>query len=116
MNALRRLLFPLLLLALGACSSSENATTAVTGHVTWKGGNIPDGDILLYPEGMDGNPDPGKIKDGVYSLQAKPGKKIVYIFYSREKPGDPGVMNQREREQVIPKEFNHESTLTIEVK
>src|SRR5262245_49370575 len=103
-------------LLLTSCSSKEK-TIPVSGTVTWEGQKIPDGDILLYPENMkSANPDPGRIIDGIYRVEVKqPGKKVVHIFYSREKPVPAGVMGQKEREQLIPKEYNHESRLRVEV-
>src|SRR5438128_9818163 len=71
-----------LLLALG-CGSG---TCEVTGTVTFDGQPVAHGDILLTDvEGRLG-PDYGKIEDGRFVLQAKPGRKRVEIRASREVP------------------------------
>jgi hypothetical protein len=103
-------------IALVLCScGSQTAKIPVTGTVTWNDEAIPQGDILLIPEGDAQNPDPGKIVNGQYTVETTPGPKVVHIFYSREKPGPVSVMNQKEREQVIPAEYNHASRLKIVV-
>src|SRR5437016_5081016 len=69
------LLHMVLLLALG-CGSG---TCEVTGTVTFDGQPVPHGDIVLNDvEGRLG-PDYGKIEDGKFALQAKPGGKRVEI-------------------------------------
>jgi hypothetical protein len=111
-----RLLLPLVCALLALSCSSKEKTIPVTGTVTWNGEPIPEGDILLYPENNPTVPDPGKITNGKYKVDVKaPGKKIVHVFYSREKPMPAGVMGQKEREQMIPKEYNHASRLRIDV-
>ena len=100
------------------CScSSKVKKVPVTGTATWKGEAIPEyGDIILHPEDNASMPDAGKIVNGRFKVETTPGRKIVQIFWAPEKPVPVGVMGQKEREQKIPAEYNHESILKIEVR
>ncbi len=104
------LLRMVLLLALG-CGSG---TCEVTGTVTFDGQPVPHGDIVLNDvEGRLG-PDYGKIEDGRFALQAKPGRKKVEIRASREVPERKTEMGAY-FEDYIPRRYNAETTLTADV-
>lgn len=105
-----------IVLALCACGSKVKKI-AVTGSASWNGEPIVEyGDIILHPDDNASMPDAGKIVNGRFQVMTTPGRKKVQIFYAPEKPVPAGVMGQREREQKIPIEYNHETTLIIEVK
>ena len=55
------------------CGSSAKDTCAVSGTVTWNGKPLPEGTILFVSEDGTGVPDPGKIEEGKFRLQVKPG-------------------------------------------
>jgi hypothetical protein len=88
----------------------------VSGDVSWQGEQIPDGDIIFYPEDGKTLPDVGRIVNGRYETKARPGRKIVQIFATKEKPVPKGVMNQKEREPIIPTKYNAESRLAVEIR
>ncbi len=99
-----------LVLPLG-CGSG---TCQVTGTVTFDGQPVPEGDIILNDvEGRLG-PDYGKIADGRFAFQAKPGRKRVEIRASREVPEKRTEMGVY-FEDYIPRRYNSETILSAEV-
>lgn len=108
---------PLTLLLLLAGCSNEPATYPVKGTVMWQGQPLLDGHVVLNPDGPESiRPDAGKIEKGEFAFRATAGKKRVEIWANREKPGQVNkVMGLREKEQFIPRRYNTESILKIEV-
>lgn len=98
--------------------SNEPPTYPVKGTVTWQGQPLPDGHVVFKPDGQNIRPDADKITNGEFAFRATQGAKRVEIWANREKPGQEKnkVMGLREKEQYIPKRYNSETTLKIEVK
>lgn len=113
----------LLLLPLAGCSSK----TRLEGTVTLNGANVEDGTITLFAYGETGRTRSnvsGKIKDGKYYVDSdqglSPGSYKVEIHWlkktGKQIPGnDPPNMVDETRE-AVPKQYNTETTLTVEVK
>ena len=88
----------------------------VTGTVTLDDKPLPEGDIIFVPDDKTQGAEAGKIKDGKYTLKAKPGPCHVKITATREIPGKKGPMgNEPAIEDYIPKQYNDETTLTENV-
>jgi len=114
----------LLFLALGGvcfaigCDKGPTMAT-VTGSVTYDGKPVPEGDITFSDPENKIAPDAGKIKDGVYTVSVKPGKKKVDIRASKlEKlpAGKKGAMGETEMPvDYIPDKYNLKSELTADV-
>jgi hypothetical protein len=107
----------LLLLAIAplGCGGSGPETYPVSGTVTFDGQPVPDGDILFVPADGKGLPDPGKIENGEFSFDAKPGPKRVEIEASRQTGPVDTSMGMAPRQPYIPACYNTETTLTAEV-
>ena len=107
----------LLLGVLGCGGGIE--TYSVSGAVTMDGQPVEEGDIIF--EASDGSigSDAGKIIDGKYSLEVKPGRKKVVIRSQRKVPGKSieGAMGEKldETEEAIPARYNESTELTAEV-
>jgi hypothetical protein len=102
--------------ALLGCGPSKPETYPVSGTVTWNGQPLPEGSIRFEPEDAKGlPPDPGQIKDGKYQLQARPGKKRVQIYATRESGKIDPIMGAAPREQYIPAKYNDKTELRAEV-
>jgi hypothetical protein len=115
-------------LSLAGCSGS----TRVEGEVTFDGQPVDEGTINFFQEGDSGKRTnvPGKIKDGRYvvrfSDQLNPGSYRVEIYWykgkaltTRNDPDlthEPGWGQKTDRRQVIPKQYNFQTSLSAEVK
>jgi len=95
------------------------ATSTVTGNVTFEGKPLPDGDIVFFDPENKLAPDAGKIKDGVYSVAVKPGKKRVEIRASKMQklpPDKKGAMGETELPMdYLPEKYNQKSELTADI-
>ena len=109
------LLFSVSILLLSGCGSGGPQTCTVTGTVTFNGNPLPEANILFEPESGKGVPDSGKIIDGKYKLEVKPGKKQVKITATREVGEPDPVMGARRRVSFIPAEYNSSTKLSAEV-
>ena len=107
---------PLLVLCLLGYGTSGPQTVAVTGEVTYDGAPLEQGDILFIPQDQTLAPEAGKIKDGKYSLQAKPGTCRVEIRAVKNGPDTPVFEGQPLASNFLPPEYNLQSKLTAEVK
>jgi hypothetical protein len=103
------------LLAVYGCSPT-GGLQEVTGNVTFDDKPIPEGDILFVPDDKALGAEAGKIKDGKYTVKAKPGPSHVKIMASHEVPGKKGPMGEDPAiEPYIPKKYNDETELTADV-
>jgi hypothetical protein len=100
--------------ALTGCGPSEFET--VTGAVTFDGQPLPTGDIIFQPADPKYGPDAGKIINGKFTLQVRPGSRKVVIRAARMVPGKKGPMGEDAHEDYIPAKYNDDTTLTAEVK
>ncbi len=112
-SALRLRVLVLLALAGLGCDRGPHMVP-VTGHVTYNGEPVSQGEISFVPHEKELAPDGGKIRDGRYDLRVKPGRKTVQIRASRPVEQDSPAMEVRYAD-YIPAKFNRESTLTVEV-
>jgi hypothetical protein len=91
-------------------------TYPVSGTVTLDGQPLPEGEILFVPVDGSTGPDPGKVKDGRFELQARAGKKRVEVSAARILPGGArGAGGEPVPEEIIPDRYNTRSVLTAEV-
>jgi hypothetical protein len=109
------LLIPsLFLFSLLVGCNAQPETVPVSGHVTWNGAPLEEGDIVLQPADGQGVPAAGKIYDGAFELQAKPGTKRVEIRAVRPGKFDP-AMNAAPMVPYIPARYNRNSELKATV-
>lgn len=116
-------LIPLLAVAVlvtGCVGDDPLKRYPVKGTATFDGAPIPEGDILFVPDGGDGRPEGGPIKNGEFSVELVPGRKRVEIRASKENPAkmidsmlEPGKKVPA-REDYIPAKYNDKSELTAE--
>jgi hypothetical protein len=95
------------------CNSPATDKVPVSGTVTFSGQPVPTGDIVFIAADGATASDSGRITDGKFNFQTKPGKKRVEINATRAGKVDP-VMGPSQ-EPYIPAKYNSQSTLTVEV-
>ncbi len=98
---------------LSGCGKPEFET--VTGTVTFDDQPVPEGDIIFQPADPKYGPDAGKIIDGKFTLQVRPGNRKVIIRATRLVPGKVGPMGEDAHEDYIPEQYNEKTTLTADV-
>jgi hypothetical protein len=93
------------------CSRPD--TVEVSGSVTWEGAPMPHGDIVFVDLDPHVPAAAGKIVEGDYAFQCKPGNKRVevsaYRLSGKKTPAGKPI-----GEMYIPKKYNSESTLAAE--
>lgn len=113
----------LLVVSLGCTGGNPDGRIPVSGTVTWEGEPIPAG-YILFESTSGGKSSGGQIVDGSFSLVAKKGipqgtykVKITANRPSGRKIPDSDFPDQKidEIEQYIPKSYNDNSDLTLEV-
>jgi hypothetical protein len=94
----------------------------VEGTVTLDGKPLAEGDISFIPLDKTQGGEGGKIKDGKYRMNAKPGTNRVEIRAVREVPGKkmpsaagPGAPAEAVMEQAVGPDYNEKSKLQAEV-
>src|SRR5262249_29649390 len=88
----------------------------VSGTVTFDNSPIADGDIIFEdPEGQI-TPAAGKIVNGEYTVTVAPGSKKVRIKAPKPPTKPDPVMGMNPIEPLIPKEYNTETRLTVDLK
>jgi hypothetical protein len=111
----RALVATALLVSLVGCSGfTAPKTLPVTGSVTWNGAPLADGDILFVPSDPGQVPTSGKIVDGTFEMDARPGSNKVEIRASRPGKFEP-AMGSTALVPFIPANYNRKSTLKAEV-
>jgi hypothetical protein len=101
---LRLLRLSVLSVVLVAAGCGSDLCT-VSGVVTFNGADLPTGVIVFRDPAGQVAPEAGKIVNGRYQLQVKPGKKVVEITADRQTKFNK-AMNQYEREQYIPERYH----------
>src|SRR5262245_1457424 len=102
-------------LLIAGCSN-EPRLYPVSGSVSLDGQPVADGDIMFLSQDGVRGPDPGKIKDGNYTLKTTEGKKRVEISASKIRPGGArGGGGEPVPEEYIPTHYNMESKLNADV-
>ncbi|QDU64818.1 hypothetical protein Pan216_57110 [Planctomycetes bacterium Pan216] len=116
--------FPVLLalfLFLGTgCARDQRAiTTKIVGRVTFNGDPLRDGRIVLRAIEPHSLSTAGVIENGIFTMEAALGPKRVEIVSYRKVPGMMTELNPGEEvpivRQVIPEQFNRESTLIADI-
>lgn len=114
----------LITICVAGCGKSSDGREAVSGSVTFNGAPLAQGTIEFTS--VDGSQQSGgEISQGEYFVPAEqgllPGKYVVRIYSTEEAassapPGPPGpeAATVRNR-QLIPPQYNTQSTLTAEV-
>lgn len=101
------------------CGDAGPTMFPVAGTVSLDGAPIAEGDIIFLDADPSIAPDGGKIENGQFKMQAKPGKKRVEIRASRlEKlpSGQAGAMGETEAYvDYIPARYNLNTELTADV-
>ncbi len=109
------------MLAAAGCTPSTSGpeTYPVSGAVTFASEPVDQGKILFRHLGGDGRGYSAEIVDGGYEAEVEAGPMLVEITASRVVPGKFTEVNPGEKDPVyemyIPKQYNKESTLKIEV-
>ena len=114
------------LLLLAGCASDPLGRQAVSGTVEFQGQPLDQGRIQFVPVTKGPTESGATIENGKFQIPREsglaPGTYKVSVFSydqkgakvpSEEIPGDPGNTQFKER---IPKKYNAETTLTVEVK
>ena len=126
-NGIRRpTLLGLVCAALFLQTGCGDGRMRVRGSVLFDGKPVDEGAIALEPANGQGPSTGGPITDGVYDLtgvaRSTVGEKIVRIIASCKTgrkipippPARPGTMID-ERIQCIPKQYNEQSTLRVQI-
>jgi len=102
----------LIFLASGCDSSTKG--TPVGGTVTWRGEPLQEGSISFDPADAGGHPEGADIRNGVYTLNLRPGKYTVKIRATRQAGFDKAI-NAPRFEQYLPAQYNDKTTLTADI-
>jgi hypothetical protein len=95
------------------CSESEFVT--VTGNVTWNGAPMPVGEVIFFPADNRTSPSAGKIEQGAFEFETKPGPMRVEIQAARETGEIHPTEGYKLTELYVPARYNSESELTADV-
>ena len=102
------------------CTESGPQRYLITGKVSMDGTPVERGDILFMPTEPGPSVDGGKINNGAYSVEVKPGTKRVVIRAVRNHPTkmmpgiEPGTM-EPVQEEYIPAKYNRATELEANV-
>lgn len=100
-----------LALLLAGCGPKGPKLYPVQGTVTYNGQPLPEGDIVFSPTSPGEVDDHGKIKEGKFSFEARPGNKRVKITANRaDGPVDPQMGAPPRRQYIPPKYSSAEKT------
>lgn len=114
----RRCVWSLGLLAavlLAGCGQSGPTRCEVVGKVTLDGQPVADGEVLFLPADGMGPSDACPIVNGEFKGQVAPGSKKVQISSTKD-TGKVAPDGLPDYQNIIPKQYNTESTLTAEIK
>jgi hypothetical protein len=92
-----------------------NDFVEVSGTVNWNGKPLPAGMIVLQPTEPRQAPVGGKIEDGRFLMQAKPGKmrvQVEAVRTTRERDAETGMLLG---EMYIPSRYNRETELEANI-
>ena len=110
-----RVLVALALLTVFGCGPSGTKKLDVSGAASYDGEPIADGDITFTPDSPSVAAEGGKIVAGKYTLKAPAGKYKVVIRAGKIIPGKKDPAGGPFTADYIPKKYNDETTLTVEV-
>ncbi|MEN6493383.1 MAG: hypothetical protein ABFD16_03750 [Thermoguttaceae bacterium] len=120
-HSLKALVASLTMMVLVGCGAGSGQDLhGVTGKVTFDNEPVKEGRILFRAVDGDQRAFSGPIENGLYKLEARPGKMRVEITASRIVPGKFDTSNPGEKvpigEMYIPARYNSKTELTAEVK
>ena len=104
-----------LVLAAAGCGDSGPKKFDVSGTVKYDGKEVEDGFITFVPEDKTIGPEAAPIKNGQYSVKVNGGKNKVKVMATRLVPGKKGPMGEDAVEPYIPKKYNDDTKLEVEV-
>jgi hypothetical protein len=104
-----------LVLAAAGCPKAGPSFYTVSGTVKYDGQDVTDGFITFLSDDPTVGAEAGPIKNGRYTAKVREGKNMVKILANREVPGKKGPMGEPAVEQYIPRKYNDETTLSVEV-
>ncbi|WP_439631935.1 hypothetical protein [Gemmata sp.] len=103
------------LVALSGCGPDPATVPQdVEGTVTLDKKNAPDGKVYFVSASGE-PPVVTEVRDGAFTLKAKPGKYRVEVRMFRDRPDWPGEPHDKQI-NVVPARFSSESKLTTEVR
>ncbi len=110
------------LLLIGAATlvgCSDTGLVQVAGDVTVGDEKVVQGTIGFFPDDGQGPSAEAVIDEGHYSVELPPGKKKIVIHGYRQVgekfPWGKGAQSMPVLEEIVPAEFNSDSTLTADV-
>jgi hypothetical protein len=103
------------LLAVLGCGPTGAKKLDVSGTASYDGEPIADGDITFMPDSPSVAAEGGKIADGKYAVKVPEGKWKVVIRAGKIVPGKKDPAGGPFTAEAIPKKYNDETTLTVEV-
>ena len=114
---MKSILLCLAVVFLCGCGPPDPGLYKVSGTVSFDGQSVEKGTIVFEPvDSVPGNGAGGEIHHGVFTLQARQGKKKVSIRATRPLPGKwNNVMKVPAIQQYIPAYYNSKTRLTAEV-
>lgn len=96
------------------CSKSGPSRSDVTGTVTLDGQPVEEGEVLFIPADGVGPSDACPIVAGEFKGEVAPGSKRVEINATKD-TGEVAADGLPDYRNVIPAQYNSESTLTAEI-
>jgi hypothetical protein len=105
----------------GLVGCQRDSMVEIAGDVTIEGKPLEEGTIRFAPRNQQGPSAGTTVQHGKYHLRLLPGTKTVRIEAFKtlgERPADPSMPNARMtpvKQQLLPNNYNVESTLTCDV-
>ncbi len=109
------------LVALAGCGGDGASGVEVAGTVTLDNTPLETGVITFLPADGKGATAGATITNGKYSTKIEPGSKKVSIISEKvigqtpRDPADPSGEQITQTQQIIPPQYNDQSTLTLDV-
>lgn len=109
------------LVALTGCGGDGTSGVNVSGTVTLDNAPLETGMITFLPVDGKGATAGATITNGKYSTKIEPGSKKVSIISEKvtgqtpRDPADPSGEQITHTQQIIPPQYNDQSTLTVDV-
>lgn len=99
---------------LAGCEQAEITRYKIVGKVSLDGQPLADGEVLFIPADGIGPSDACPIVNGEFEGQVAPGAKRVQVNSTKDtgKVAPDGLPDYR---NIIPRQYNVESTLTAEI-
>lgn len=102
-------------LMLAGCGQGGPTRCEVVGKVTLDGQPVATGEVLFLPADGIGPSDACPIVNGEFKGQVTPGAKQVQVNSTKD-TGKVAPDGLPDYQNIIPKQYNTESTLTAEIK